>query len=84
MSEAPEGTKIICIGDKDAALVLREDGTMDLVISEITTEYVPDHIFMTAALAHALSVPELCDQIQETFLQDTHKRGAFSPNNDNT
>lgn len=83
MQNAPEGTKIICVGEQDAALVLREDETMDLNIPEITTEYVPDHILMTAALAHALSVPDLCHQIRETFLEATQKRGVTSPKNDN-
>ena len=69
--------------DQDAALILREDDTMDLAIPEVTTDYVPDHILMTAALAHALSVPELCDKIRETFLEATYKRGASTPNNDN-
>lgn len=83
MQEAPAGTKILCVGEQDAAIILREDETMDLTIPEITTEYVPDHVLMTAALAHALSVPELCHQIREAFLEATQKRGAASPGNDN-
>lgn len=84
MEEAPEGTKILCVGDQDAAIILREDETMDLAIPEVTTEYVPEHILMAAALAHALSVPELCDQIREAFLEATYRRGAADPKNDNT
>tara|TARA_A100000171_G_scaffold49792_1_gene59642 strand:- start:1562 stop:1819 length:258 start_codon:yes stop_codon:yes gene_type:complete len=83
MTISPEETKIICIGEQDAALILKEDDTVDLIIPEITTEYVPDHILMMAAMAHALSVPALCDQIRDAFLEATQKRG-ISPaaNND--
>lgn len=57
---------------EDAALVLREDGTCEVMIPEGEPgALVPAHVVLLIALAQRLDDPEFCEQVIEAMKDDT-------------
>ena len=57
------------ITEKDAAIIIKEDGTLEVSLPEVTTETVPENVFTGAALLYALSNPELSQMIYTKFAE---------------
>ena len=57
----------ISLQPMDAALILREDGTVETSIPTLAPEVVPDHVITSAAIVYALQDEELVRLIRENF-----------------
>lgn len=60
----------------DAMILFRPDGTYEVSIPNIVGDDVPDHLFITSALAYALQDDELMDTIMDSFTQECRKKGT--------
>jgi hypothetical protein len=74
--------KVIKLNDMDAAIILKENGAIEASLPKVTTDSVPPHILMGAALMYALSRADLCQLLQDTFLQDCCPSYPTVPSND--
>lgn len=68
MTQPPR--KALELGPLDAAIILREDGSMEASMPEIATDTVPDNVVTGAAVMFALQNPELCDLIHDNFVNE--------------
>lgn len=77
---APSSTKvkdpstILEIGEMDAAIVLRADGTLEASIPEVTTENVPENILAAASIIHALNNEDLSNIMRRHFIEQCFKK----------
>jgi hypothetical protein len=62
--------KTLTLGPLDAAIILREDGTMEASMPEISTDSVPNNVVTGAALMFALKNPKLCELIHNNFVNE--------------
>lgn len=62
--------KALHLGPLDAAIVLREDGTMEACVPEMNTPDVSDNILIGAAVMMALQNERMCTLIYENFLNE--------------
>lgn len=60
-------TKVISLGALDAAIVLREDGSLEASLPEVETKVVPENIVTGAAVMFALQNDRMCELIHEHF-----------------
>ena len=59
------------LGPMDAAIVLREDGGLEVAIPELSDEEViPENVITGAALMFALQSPKIFEIIHEHFLEE--------------
>ena len=71
------------LGPMDAAIILREDGTLEAAIPELTDEEnVPDNVITGAALMFALQNTQIYELIHEHFLQECATMEMQSVNDD--
>lgn len=77
-----EKKKSLELGPKDAAIVLRSDGSLEASIPELDgDELVPENIFTGAAVMFALQNPQLCDLIHDYFMEECSQL-VLKPAND--
>lgn len=74
--------KIVKLNKLDAAIILKEDGSIEASLPEVTTDTVPTHILTGAALMYALSCPDMCQLIRDKFLLECCPVDSFKPSND--
>lgn len=72
----------IKLNDLDAAIILKEDGTLEASLPEIETEHVPENVLTGAALIYALSNEVLCEQIRDNFLKQSQETDLKTASND--
>lgn len=72
----------ISLGPLDAAIVLRENGTIEATIPEVETDYIPENIVTGAAVMYSLQNERMCDLIHEHFMLECAMHDP-SPLNDN-
>lgn len=80
MTTAPR--KALTLGPLDAAIILREDGTMEASMPELSTDTVPDNVVTGAALMFALKNPELYDLIHNNFVNECSQLDFPKANDD--
>ena len=61
---------VLHLTENDAAIILKEDGTLEASLPEITTDTVPENVFTGAALVHALGNPDICKIIYKSFAKE--------------
>ncbi|GAO98548.1 hypothetical protein Cva_01211 [Caedimonas varicaedens] len=69
---------VLNLAEMDAAIIIKEDGTLEASLPEITTDTVPENVFTGAALVYALSNPEICQMIYRNFAQECVRRKSVS------
>lgn len=69
---------VLNLAEMDAAIIIKEDGTLEASLPEITTETVPENVFTGAALVYALSNPEICQIIYKNFARECARRKSVS------
>lgn len=57
----------ITLGEHDAAIILRADGSFETSLPQIESESIPENALMGAALAYALQNPDICEVILRNF-----------------
>lgn len=62
--------KSLHLGPLDAAIILREDGTLEAAIPELNVPNLPDNILTGAAVMMALQSERMCTLIYENFLNE--------------
>jgi hypothetical protein len=62
--------KSLHLGPLDAAIILREDGTLEASIPDLDETDVPDNIITGAAVMLALQNERMCGLIYENFLNE--------------
>lgn len=62
--------KSLHLGPYDAAIILREDGTLEASIPPLDQSDVPDNIITGAAVMLALQNERMCGLIYENFLNE--------------
>jgi hypothetical protein len=74
--------KVLNLGPLDAAIILREDGTMEASMPELSTDTVPDNVVTGAALMFALKNPKLYDLIHDNFVNECAQLDFHKANDD--
>lgn len=62
--------KSLHLGPLDAAIILREDGTLEASIPEMSIPHVPDNVLTGAAVMMALQDERMCTMIYDNFLNN--------------
>jgi hypothetical protein len=62
--------KSLHLGPYDAAIILREDGTLEASMPDLDSSDVPDNIITGAAVMLALQNERMCGLIYENFLNE--------------
>lgn len=62
--------KSLHLGPYDAAIILREDGTLEASIPDLDVTDVPDNIITGAAVMLALQNERMCGLIYDNFLNE--------------
>ena len=62
--------KALHLGPLDAAIVLREDGTLEASMPDVNIPDVPDNILIGTAIIMALQSERMCSLIYEHFLNE--------------
>lgn len=62
---SPQNT--VQVEQEDALIVLRPDGSFEASLPDVTTEQVPEHILMGAAVLYALNTPGMVAWLQDRF-----------------
>ncbi len=62
--------KSLHLGPYDAAIILREDGTLEASIPDLDESDVPDNIITGAAVMLALQNERMCGLIYDNFLNE--------------
>ncbi len=71
------------LGPMDAAIVLREDGGLEVALPELKDEEViPENVVTGAALMFALQSPKIYEIIHEHFLEECATMEIHSANDD--
>ncbi|MCP4924167.1 MAG: hypothetical protein GY915_09120 [bacterium] len=55
------------VEQEDALIVLRPDGSFEASLPDVTTDQVPEHIMMGAAVLYALNTPGMVAWLQDSF-----------------
>ena len=53
------------LGPLDAAIILREDGTLEACMPDLTQDELPDNVMLGTALIVALQDPEVLEMLQK-------------------
>ncbi len=57
----------------DAAVILRNDGSIEASLPEIEEGPIPDNVLVASAVMFFLSRPDLCDSIFKEFVRECQK-----------
>ncbi|AIL12883.1 hypothetical protein IM40_04135 [Candidatus Paracaedimonas acanthamoebae] len=60
---------VLQLAENDAAIVLKEDGTLEASMPEINSENVPENVLTGAAILYALNNPDICQLIFKNFAE---------------
>lgn len=60
---------VLNLSENDAAIILREDGTLEASMPEIHSENVPENVLTGAAILYALNNAEICQLIFKNFAE---------------
>ncbi|OJX12260.1 MAG: hypothetical protein BGO77_03675 [Caedibacter sp. 37-49] len=60
---------VLQLAENDAAIVLREDGTLEASMPEIHSENVPENVLTGAAILYALNNSDICQLIFKNFAE---------------
>ncbi|MBL0942531.1 MAG: hypothetical protein IBJ00_07410 [Alphaproteobacteria bacterium] len=74
--------KALNLGPLDVAIILREDGTMEASMPELSTDTVPDNVVTGAALMFALKNPEIYNLIHTNFVNECSQLDFYKANDD--
>lgn len=69
----------IKLGDLDAAVILKNDGSIEASLPEVGDGPIPDNVLVASAVMFFLSRPDLCDSVFKEFIRACHKNET--PNN---
>lgn len=61
---------VLHLAEMDAAIIIKEDGTLEASLPDITTDTVPENVFTGAALVYALNNPKICQMIYKSFARE--------------
>lgn len=62
-------SNVLHLSENDAAIVLKEDGTLEASMPEINSENVPENVLTGAAILYALNNPDICQLIFKNFAE---------------
>lgn len=62
-------SNVLHLSENDAAIVLKEDGTLEASMPEINSDNVPENVLTGAAILYALNNPEICQLIFKNFAE---------------
>ena len=62
-------SNVLHLSENDAAIVLKEDGTLEASMPEINSDNVPENVLTGAAILYALNDPEICQLIFKNFAE---------------
>jgi hypothetical protein len=68
-----KNSSVLYLTEMDAAIILKEDGTLEASLPDIKGENVPENVLTGAALVYALSNPKMCQLIYNEFAQACKK-----------
>jgi len=77
-----EPDKSITLGPLDAAIILREDGSLEASLPDMEADNVTENVITGAALIFALRDPEMFDLIHENFIKECMKNNVSGANDD--
>jgi len=60
---------VLQLAENDAAIILKEDGTLEASMPEINSENVPENVLTGAAILYALNNPDICQLIFKNFAE---------------
>ncbi len=67
-------TTTIALDPLDAAIILKQDGSLETSFPDISDTHLPENVLIGAALAFALQNRKLCEAIRENFENQCSKQ----------
>ncbi len=70
------------LGPNDAAIILREDGTLEACMPDLSQDELPDNVMLGTALIVGLQDPEVLEILQKKLAESCHDNQMVSANDD--
>ncbi len=70
------------LGPMDAAIILREDGTLEACMPDLSQDELPDNVMLGTALIVALQDPEMLEILQKKLAESCLENQMIGVNDD--